>query len=382
MIRKPELDYGNNQQIGTFLLNRACSMIAKKKFSAAYEFILDAYEYIICDDQDELWTIFPVKGEGSDTLQLRASFASYETSFSPRKPNIIDGLFDTQSSKLCLEYEYDFVRAFCHTVVKSPSYMGEGNFILEDGVAAINRYLKRFPKSEAALYLKAKLIYESSLGIETKEAEALSLINSALALRKSPKSLLLKARILESQQERIKNVNYQNDEPVLIMLDICTSHFSCLAAWRLLQQYGYIHRGITLPNPNSNRLILWFDDEEDKGYFVRDIDGILKSSFQEPNLRSKLFFTEEPKYESTDTTEEKGKLKELISTLITNRHLFTNNSYKVHIEEHNRNLTIAQERFQAELRSYSEQHEYDTENDYYNEDLDMDQQSQEYWDNL
>jgi hypothetical protein len=380
MIREPERDYGNNQQIGTFLLNRACSMIAKKKFGAAYEFLLDAYDYIICDDLDDLWAVFPVQG-GRDTLDLRASFASYETRFSLKKPNKVDGLFDAQSSKLCFDYEADFVRAFCHTVVRHRNHIGDPNFLKEDGVAAINRYLRRFPKNEKALYLKAKLIYASS-PIESGELEALTLLNSALALKKSPRSLYLKAIILENKQERNRDANYQDDEPVLIILDLCTSHFSCVAAWRLLQRYGYKNRGITLPNPSNNGLILWFDDEEDECYFIRDIDGILKSSFYEPNLREESFFTKEPDYESTDSSEEKKKLKELINALITNRHLFTNDSYKLRIEEHSRNLAVVQEKLQAKLDSYSEEQGYDNENSYYDEDLDMDQQSQEYWDNL
>jgi len=348
-------------------------MIARKKFSAAYEYLLEAYAYIICDDKDEEWTVFPVQDEWT-TVHIVAfrSVLHSSSGLCPIRSNKVNELFDVQSSKMCLDYEADFVRAFCHTVVENTTFFGDPDFILEDGLPAINRYLKRFPKSDAALYLKAKLIYASSLSIETRESEALALLNTALTLKRTSRSQFLKAIILERQQERNKDVHYQNDEPVLIMLDLCTTHVSCLAAWKLLQRYANEHRGINLPNPNDNKTIFWFD-HYDESYFLGNIEKALKSSYYEPNLTSEPRYTREPDYKSIDTTKARQEINELINTLITNRLLFTNDSYKQHIGEYNRDEAEKEEiRYQERLDRESEEQGYDNENSYYDEDLDMD----------
>jgi tetratricopeptide (TPR) repeat protein len=254
----------------------------------------------------------------------------------------------TQSLKTnlinCSIPELDFIRAVIYYFPDSSNFGQEQEGVYNKALLFIESYLEEYPNSEIGHYLKGRVLS----GLENYE-EAISELEIALTIKGSPRAHYRIGRIKEQKLEEFGVDNLFKS--ILI-------NPSSLCALRWFKDCSN-KRGIKLQT-NTNKLLANHFNNKDTDEFRKTVNVLLlKGSVK---LTENRILTISTAFES------------FLSSLKEDESLFRVGESNDNVDDH--------EQEYDDYDHYQDDYNSVSDNPYYNDNLDMDQQSPEFWDNL
>ena len=357
---RKDIALSNVERLGKQMLHKGCSFILTKNFVAAFSYLSDGYELITCDCPRGSWF--------SDTLSQKEAIVELAT-------------LETD------EPEFHFCISFALFYISlGENGGGKDVGLLTQSLNHINEYLySRI--NYLGYYFKGRVL--SHLG---QSPEAITYFDLAFKARANTPALYRASMLRE----------HESSNGLYGLYRACLNNPSSVCAWEHLHNYAVVKRGIIVPTEKElnrpNTLASQFNDSSfyslDNTFFFhfREIKGARKPnsfrSFAESSrstdnngyIRYNYEFNSDI-YKSGDHLKE---FQDFVFIMSGCAHLFDEpTSYGNYV-----NPISYEEDYEEEGEgNYQDDDEGgwggDIDNNpYYNDDLDMDQQGQEFWDNL
>lgn len=364
---RKDITLANQEQLGKQMLYKGSSFIAKGNFAAAFSYINDGYELVTCDC---------IKGEW-----FNETYAQRETIIKLKELETNEPEYN-----FCLAFAFLNI-AFTNIYISEKKTDADRDLMLES-LEQINRYLVR-DHTYLGLYLKGRILVAISGSQDTKLREALACLNSAFEIKINLPTLYRASQVRELLGE----------DALFGLYKVCLTNPSSLCAWGYLHDAAVVKRKLVIPSIkirgyfSHNKLLRLFNNAH--FYYFRQE---LTSHFNAIGLRG----THVPKF-----------VEGLICSVDNDNYIkdayeyssfpYRDNNHLLEIQDFIFIMTVHYELFnspkhdprnytQPETKESSVKSEPSFSNDtwggdtdnnpYYNDDLDMDQQDQEFWDNL
>lgn len=366
---------GLDQDKADYFLREATLQIHNRNISAAYQFIMIAYDYSL---SRAIWNGTYKAGKETTTLHL-AAFFSFSTRPVFTKPgdqrryNHVNAFFTEHALSKCQAHEASFVKAYANLLMQHR--VTEWHKRIE-AIDSIDEYLAALPECEKGHYLKAVLLSGCYIPNTTRnfKKEALASIETAIKLKKTSRNLLYKANLLESILYK-EDEPQQDDQGLLVLHELCVLGLCSALPFSTLHTYAYERRGIVLPIKNDNQLLHLFNTHGPA--FENHIQGVLFNVFYIKKLGKEAG----KYYQANQLQIQKAEYEfnTFLRVLRDHKSLFTYTSYKrfkrakpetkASIYYQGQSSVDLQEEYQADIEG----------NDSYDDNLDMDQQSEDFW---
>lgn len=322
-IGKKIFQYQKNkdqERIGDLHFKIAINNIKIGNFKSAYNELMAGFEIVSCDCA--LTTLIENNQE-----QITQSF----------KTNPIN----------CSISELDFIRAVIYYFPDSGNFGQEQKGVYKKALPFIESYIEVNPNSEVGHYLKGRILS----GLENYE-QCISELEIALKIKETSR---VHYRIGRIKEQRMQQYGIDN------LYKSILQNPSSLCSLRWFKDCSD-NRGIKLQT-NTHKLLVNEFNNKDTDEFRKTVNTLLLEGSVE--LTENRTLTVSEAFES------------LLNSLKEDEHLFGVGQYDESDEDYEQEYDDYDD-----YDNYQDDHHSVYDNPYYNDNLDMDQQSPEFWDNL